>query len=74
MPEQPDLKVTNLRVSHQPVVTAQGTQVRKLLQYNVGPHGPFFHQYDGEEGTAVKMKSDIAAQVAELADLHATHG
>jgi hypothetical protein len=67
----PNLKVHSLKVSHQLTVTPQGQPaVVKNLSYHVGDHGPFHHQYVDGTGTSDKMKSDIGAQVAELASVH----
>jgi hypothetical protein len=68
---QPDLKVHTINVTHQVAPDGKGGMATvKRLSYMVGDHGPFHHQYTPPDGDANKMKSDIQAQVAELADLH----
>jgi len=67
----PNLKVHSLRVAHQLTSTPAGEPaVLKTLSYHVGDHGPFHHTYPQGQGTADKMRSDIQAQVSELASLH----
>jgi hypothetical protein len=73
MGEQPNLTVTNIKVGHQVEPDGKGGMATvKTLSYNVGQHGPFFHKYPPGAGDANQMKSDIAAQKAELADLHSS--
>jgi hypothetical protein len=67
----PDLTVRNLQVSHGQVLDASDKPVLgKKVSFSVGTHGPFYLTYSDPNTPVTRIKSDIQAQVAELASLH----
>ena len=67
----PNLNVHSINVSHSPQPDGKGGMVQqKHLRFHVGDHGPFTKAYTPPAGTAADMKSDIHAQVQELASVH----
>lgn len=65
-----DLSVHDIQVSHVPQFgRAGGVTMNTRVVFYVGDHGPFTLTYDNPKASTAQIKSDIDAQVKQLAEL-----
>lgn len=68
-----DLSVHDIQVQDVATFTRQGqVAMQKRVTFFVGEHGPFIRTYDAAQATTARIKSDIDAQVNQLAELSGT--
>ena len=67
MPTEPNLELHDVRIREAPLFSpAGGVQRTTILEFFVGPHGPFLRQLASAEATPERLRSLMDTQQAEL--------